>query len=160
MPRRNPDMDIHVELNGKPVVWQVNPGEILLEVLRREGLLSVKWGCGNGDCGACTVLVDGKSMRSCLMLAGQVENRSVDTVESMGTLGEPHPLQQAFVENGAVQCGYCTPGMLLSAKELLDREPEPSAEQVKEALDGNLCRCTGYKKIIEAVQDAAGRMRK
>jgi carbon-monoxide dehydrogenase small subunit len=153
-------MDIHVELNGKPVVWQVSPGEILLDVLRREGLLSVKWGCGDGDCGACTVLVDGKSMRSCLMLVGQVENRSITTVESMGTLEEPHPLQQAFVERGAVQCGYCTPGMLLSAKELLDREPEPTEEQVKEALDGNLCRCTGYKKIIEAVLDAAERVRK
>ncbi len=153
-------MEIHVTVNDQPLTWQVNPGELLLDVLRREGYLSVKWGCGEGDCGACTILVDGHSMRSCLMLVGQVEGRSLTTVESLGTVEEPHPLQAAFVEHGAVQCGYCTPGMLLSAKALIDQGHVPTEEQVREALDGNLCRCTGYKKIIEAVLDAAERMNK
>ena len=139
-------MEIHVTVNDQPLTWQVNPGELLLDVLRREGYLSVKWGCGEGDCGACTILVDGHSMRSCLMLVGQVEGRSLTTVESLGTVEEPHPLQAAFVEHGAVQCGYCTPGMLLSAKALIDQGHVPTEEQVREALDGNLCRCTGYKK--------------
>jgi len=153
-------MEINVTINGQPLTWQVNPGEILLDVLRREGYLSVKWGCGEGDCGACTILVDGQSMRSCLMLVGQIEGRTLTTVESLGTVGEPHPLQAAFVEHGAVQCGYCTPGMLLSAKALVDQGHVPTEDQVREALDGNLCRCTGYKKIIEAVLDAAERMNK
>jgi aerobic-type carbon monoxide dehydrogenase small subunit (CoxS/CutS family) len=153
-------MEIHVTVNDQPLTWQVNPGELLLDVLRREGYLSVKWGCGEGDCGACTILVDGHSMRSCLMLVGQVEGRSLTTVESLGTVEQPHPLQAAFVEHGAVQCGYCTPGMLLSAKALIDQGHVPTEEQVREALDGNLCRCTGYKKIIEAVLDAAERMNK
>ena len=153
-------MEIHVTVNDQPLTWQVNPGEILLDVLRREGYLSVKWGCGEGDCGACTILVDGHSMRSCLMLVGQVEGRSLTTVESLGTHQEPHPLQAAFVKHGAVQCGYCTPGMLLSAKALIDQGHVPTEDQVREALDGNLCRCTGYKKIIEAVMDAAERINK
>ena len=152
-------MDIHVEVNHQPLVWKVNPGEILLDVLRREGYKSVKFGCGQGDCGACTVLIDGQSMRSCLLLVGQVEGRSIVTVESIGNHDQPHPLQSSFVECGAVQCGYCTPGMLLSAKALLDENPKPDEDQVREALDGNLCRCTGYKKIIEAVLRAAERMR-
>jgi aerobic-type carbon monoxide dehydrogenase small subunit (CoxS/CutS family) len=152
-------MEIHVEVNHKPLVWKVNPGEILLDVLRREGYKSVKFGCGQGDCGACTVLIDGQSMRSCLLLAGQVEGRSITTVESLGNHDDAHPLQSSFVECGAVQCGYCTPGMLLSSKALLDENPEPDEDQVREALDGNLCRCTGYKKIIEAVLRAAERMR-
>jgi carbon-monoxide dehydrogenase small subunit len=152
-------VDIHVNINGRSVVWRANPGENLLEVLRREGFLSVKRGCNQGDCGACTILVDGTAQRACLLLAGQVEGRSLVTVEALGTPAEPHPLQQAFVEHGAVQCGFCTPGMLLSAKALLDENPSPDQADVCEALDGNLCRCTGYKKIIEAVLDAAGRLR-
>jgi len=153
-------MNFKVKINGEQKVWQAGPGEILLDVLRREGYLSVKWGCGEGDCGACTILVDGKSVRSCLLLAGQVEGRSITTVEALGSHDGAHPLQEAFIENGGVQCGYCTPGMLLSAKALLDENPEPTEEQVREALDGNLCRCTGYKKIIQAVLDGAERMRK
>lgn len=148
-----------MNINGKAVVWKANPGENLLQVLRREGFSSVKRGCNQGDCGACTVLVDGQAQRACLLLAGQVEGRSLETVETLGTPGEPHALQQAFVEHGAVQCGFCTPGMLLSAKALLDENPAPTAEDVRAALDGNLCRCTGYVKIIAAVLDAAGRLR-
>jgi putative selenate reductase molybdopterin-binding subunit len=112
-------VDIHVNINGKAVVWKANPGENLLQVLRREGFSSVKRGCNQGDCGACTVLVDVQAQRACLLLAGQVEGRSLETVEGLGTPDEPHPLQQAFVERGAVQCGFCTPGMLLASKALL-----------------------------------------
>ena len=151
-------MDIHTKINGKAVVWKANPGESLLEVLRREGFVSVKRGCGEGDCGACTILVDGDAQRACLLLAGQAEGRELTTVEALGTPDEPHVLQKAFVEHGAIQCGFCTPGMLLSARALLDHNPSPTREEVCEALDGNLCRCTGYVKIIEAVLDAAGRL--
>jgi len=153
-------VDIHTNINGKAVVWKANPGENLLEVLRREGFVSVKRGCSEGDCGACTILVDGNAQRACLLLAGQVEGRRLTTVEALGTPDEPHVLQQAFVEHGAIQCGFCTPGMLLSARSLLDQKPSPTREDVCEALDGNLCRCTGYVKIIEAVLDAAGRLSK
>ena len=153
-------MDIHTNINGKAVVWKANPGENLLQVLRREGFVSVKRGCDEGDCGACTILVDGAAQRACLLLAGQVEGRALITVEALGTPEEPHVLQQAFVEHGAVQCGFCTPGMLLSARALLDENPSPTHQEVCEALDGNLCRCTGYVKIIAAVLDAAGRLPK
>jgi len=149
-------MKLSFELNGRPVEWEVEPAQSLLELLRQRGLKSVKWGCGQGDCGSCTVLVDGQTMRSCLLLAAQVQGRSVTTAEGLAAGGRLHPLQQSFLEAGAVQCGYCTPGMLLAAKSLLDEIPQPDADQVAEALDGNLCRCTGYKKIIEAVLLAAG----
>ncbi len=153
-------MDLQLTLNGKRVVWQAEPGENALDLLRRHSLSSVKWGCGEGDCGACTILLDGRSVRSCLLVAAQLQGREVTTVEGIKEpAGPPHPLQTAFVEKGAVQCGYCTPGMLLSAKALLASNPSPSTEEVCRALDGNLCRCTGYQKIIEAVQLAAGRMR-
>jgi len=152
-------MEMRITLNGEPRVWEGNPGELLIDVLRRFGLKSVKRGCSEGDCGSCTVLLDGQAQRSCLLLAGQVAGRSIDTVESLGTAREPHVLQEAFVQGGAVQCGFCTPGMLLAAKSLLDENPNPDQEDVQEALDGNLCRCTGYKKIIEAVLDAAERTR-
>lgn len=152
-------MDIHVTINGRALTLRVGPGEILLDVLRAHGYTSVKTGCGEGDCGACTVLLDGRAVRACLLVAGQVEGRALTTAEGLGTNTEPHLLQQAFVDSGAVQCGYCTPGMLLSAKGLLDVTPAPSAAEVAEALDGNLCRCTGYKKIIEAVELAAERMK-
>jgi len=151
-------MQIHVEVNGKRLTWEAHPGESLLSVLRREGFLSVKRGCEEGDCGACTILLDGRSARACLLLSAQVEGRRITTLEGLGNADRLHPLQQAFVDSGAVQCGFCTPGMVLSAKALLDRVPRPDEEQVREALDGNLCRCTGYKKIIEAVLLAAQRM--
>jgi len=152
-------MDIHVTINGRSQTWRVGPGEILLDLLRKRGFTSVKTGCGQGDCGACTILVDGVAMRACLLVAGQAEGRELTTAEGLALGAEPNVLQQAFVDSGAVQCGFCTPGMLLSAKGLLDEQRAPSAEEIKEALDGNLCRCTGYKKIIEAVELAAERMK-
>lgn len=151
-------MDIRVTINGEPVLWQVKPGERVLDVLRREGFASVKHGCGEGDCGSCTILVDGETMRACLLLAGQMEGREITTVDALGTPEKPHPIQTAFVECGAVQCGFCTPGMILSAYALIKRIPDPTEEEVREALDGNLCRCTGYVKIVEAVLVAAKRM--
>ncbi len=151
-------MDIRVTINGEPVLWQVKPGERVLDLLRREGFASVKHGCGEGDCGSCTILVDGETMRACLLLAGQMEGREITTVDALGTPEKPHPIQKAFVECGAVQCGFCTPGMILSAYALIKRIPDPTEEDVREALDGNLCRCTGYVKIVEAVLVAAKRM--
>ncbi|MBW2701531.1 MAG: (2Fe-2S)-binding protein [Deltaproteobacteria bacterium] len=151
-------MDIRVTINGEPVLWQVKPGERVLDILRREGFASVKHGCGEGDCGSCTILVDGETMRACLLLAGQMEGREITTVDALGTPDKPHPIQKAFVECGAVQCGFCTPGMILSAYALIKRIPDPTEEEVREALDGNLCRCTGYVKIVEAVLVAAKRM--
>jgi aerobic-type carbon monoxide dehydrogenase small subunit (CoxS/CutS family) len=148
-------MEIRTNINGQALVWDVNPSEILLDVLRREGFASVKFGCGQGDCGSCSVLVDGQLQRACLLFVGQVHERTITTAEGLGEIDKPHRLQTAFVKAGAVQCGYCTPGMLLASKALLDENSTPSEEDVREALDGNLCRCTGYKKIIEAVLDAA-----
>jgi aerobic-type carbon monoxide dehydrogenase small subunit (CoxS/CutS family) len=149
-------MEIQVTINGRPETWQAEPGEILLNLLRRQGYLSVKHGCGQGDCGACTVLLDGRTVRSCLLVAAQVHGRAITTVESLNSVdGRPHPLQAAFADAGAVQCGFCTPGMLLATKALLDECPQPTEQQVRTALDGNLCRCTGYKKIIQAVLSAA-----
>ncbi|HOX46797.1 MAG TPA: (2Fe-2S)-binding protein [Myxococcota bacterium] len=151
-------MDIHVTVNGRPEVWQAAPGESALELIRRLGYTSVKRGCSQGDCGACTILVDGQAMRACLLVAAQLEGRAVTTAEGLGSLDRPHPLQRAFVDAGAVQCGFCTPGMLLASQALLVETPRPDATAVREALDGNLCRCTGYKKIVEAVLLAAERM--
>ncbi len=146
-------------LNGREVEFEVEPGMTLLELLRREGLKSVKHGCESGECGACTVLLDGEPVNSCILLALQVRGRRIDTVESLGTPQKLHPLQEAFLECGAVQCGYCTPGMLLSAKALLDRSPDPTKEEIRDALAGNFCRCTGYVKPIEAVRRAADMVR-
>ena len=151
-------MRVQLELNGIPTALEVEPDEILATALRREGLTGLKRGCQDGSCGACTVLLDGLAVRSCLMFAAQAEGRSVTTIEGLGSMQHPHPIQTAFVEHGAVQCGYCVPGMILSAKALLDESPAPSREEVAAALDGNLCRCTGYVKQIEAVEDAARRL--
>jgi len=132
----------------------------LLEVLREDlGLIGTKHGCELGECGTCTVLVDGEPQLSCLLLPIQVEGRAITTVEGMASGSELHPLQRAFIELGAAQCGYCTPGMLLSARSLLERDSTPTREDIRETLAGNLCRCTGYAKIIEAVELAAERMR-
>ncbi|MEW5694137.1 MAG: (2Fe-2S)-binding protein [Candidatus Hydrogenedentota bacterium] len=130
----------------------IEPGDILLDVLRRNGYKGVKRGCGEGECGACIVLLDNKPVNSCLILAASVENREITTIEGLGSVDKPHPLQKAFVEKGAIQCGFCTPGIILVAKSLLDCNPNPTEEEIKKALDGNLCRCTGYVKIIEAVK--------
>ena len=132
-----------------------DPAETLLDLLRRLGYASVKRGCDEGDCGSCSILLDGRLMRACLLYAGQLHGREVTTVEGLGTAREPHPIQQAFVEAGAVQCGYCTPGMVLATKALLDAHAEPTEEQIRQGLDGNLCRCTGYVKILDGVRRAA-----
>ncbi len=132
----------------------------LLDFLRGElGLKGTKKGCDSGQCGACTVLMNGKTVDACLVLAIQADGREILTIEGLSSGGRLHPLQEAFVEEGAVQCGFCTPGMILSAKALLDEKKDPSEEEIREALSGNLCRCTGYVKIIKAVQKAAALMR-
>jgi carbon-monoxide dehydrogenase small subunit len=143
-------------VNGDPRTFAVPPERTLVEVLRYDlGLTGTKQGCDEGDCGACTVLLDGKPVLSCITLALDVDGARVDTVEGMAEGPRLHPLQESFVRHGAAQCGFCTPGVLMSARALLDREPHPSRDRVKEALSGNLCRCTGYAKILDAVEDAA-----
>lgn len=134
-------------------------GDSLLDLLRRIGFTGVKNGCDNGDCGACAVLVDGRAITSCDYPARAAEGKKVTTVEGLAPEGRLHPLQAAFLDTGAVQCGFCTPGMLISAVELLDRNPDPDETEIREALRGNLCRCTGYTKPVEAVRLAADRMR-
>jgi carbon-monoxide dehydrogenase small subunit len=147
-------------LNGEAAEVAFAPHKTLLEVLREDlGLTGTKHGCELGECGTCTVLVDGRSILSCLMLGLDVEGREVETIEGMADGAKLHPLQDTFADLGAAQCGYCSPGFLLAAKELLDKSPNPSRDEIKEALSGNLCRCTGYIKIYEAVELAAARMR-
>lgn len=152
---------IHFVVNGDPVSVLVGADWSLLRALREGvGLTGTKEGCGAGECGACTVLVDGTAVNSCLFPALEAEGRNVTTVEGLARPdGSLHPLQRAFIEKGAVQCGFCTPGMLMSAKALLDRVPDPTEHQVKTALAGNLCRCTGYTQIVEAVLAAAAELR-
>lgn len=143
-------------VNGDPVEVAVDPTWTLLRVIREELILTgTKEGCGIGDCGACTVLLDGKPVNSCLVLALQAEGKEVRTIEGLGTEENLDPLQESFIEYGAVQCGFCTPGMLISARALLDKNPHPTTEEIKLAISGNLCRCTGYVKIIQAIQKAA-----
>lgn len=143
---------IHITVNDKSFDLEVEPNQTLLEVIRETlRLTGTKAGCFVGDCGSCTVLVDGKPVNSCLMLAMQADGKQVTTIEGVETLQGLHPLQAAFVEKGAIQCGYCTPGMILSAKSLLDRNPKADESEIRKALSGNLCRCTGYQKIVEAV---------
>ncbi len=152
----------HIEftLNGESVEAAFAPHKTLLEVLREDlNLTGTKHGCELGECGTCAVLVDGRSVLSCLALGLDMEGREVTTVEGMSEGGRLHPLQETFADLGAAQCGYCTPGFLLVAQELLKSNPEPSRAEIKEALSGNLCRCTGYIKIYEAVELAAARMR-
>jgi carbon-monoxide dehydrogenase small subunit len=151
---------VKVYVNGQSRSAQVSSSTTLLELLREHwGLVGTKDGCGEGDCGACTVIMDGQPVKSCLVLAVQAQGSQVTTVEGMASSdGSPHPLQQAFVDTGAVQCGYCIPGMLMAAKALLAANPQPNRAEIKTALSGNLCRCTGYSKIITAVEQAAQQM--
>lgn len=144
-------MDITLNINGEGKRFAIAVGETLLEVLRRNGYLDVKHGCEDGSCGVCTVLLDGQAVHACILLAAQAEGRRITTIEGLGARDHPHPLQAAFVENGAVQCGYCTPAMILAAKALLDENPHPTEAEVREALSGVLCRCTGYVRPVEAV---------
>jgi len=146
-------VQVKMDVNGEAVEATFAPYKTLLEVLREElNLTGTKHGCELGECGACAVLVDGEPQLSCLVLALECEGRSIETVEGMGEGAALHPLQAAFADLGAAQCGYCTPGILLTAKALLDNNPHPSREEIREALAGNLCRCTGYTKILEAVE--------
>lgn len=147
-----------LELNVNNEVWEieVQPHRTLLEVLREDlSLTGAKEGCGLGACGACTVLVNGSPSLSCLTLATDVQNKDITTIEGLTKDGQPDPIQLAFVDHGAIQCGFCTPGSIMSAKALLERNANPSREEILEAMSGNLCRCTGYKKIIEAIESAA-----
>jgi aerobic carbon-monoxide dehydrogenase small subunit len=155
----NSEYKISFVLNNKPEEAVVGPGELLVDVLReRFRLTGTKIGCGIGECGACTVLVDGKPVNSCLVFAITVDGKEVITVEGLGQ-EKLHLLQEAFISEGAVQCGYCTPGMLLSAKALLDKNVRPSEDEIKRAISGNICRCTGYQRIVAAIRKAAGKMR-
>lgn len=146
-------IEIHVRVNGKECTVTTDPTKRLLDMLREDlHLTGTKEGCGIGECGACTVILNGKTINSCLVLAGQAEGSEIITIEGIeGKDGNLHPLQDAFIEAGAVQCGFCTPGMIISAYALLQENPKPTIEEIKEAVAGNLCRCTGYKQIIQAV---------
>lgn len=151
---------LQLTINNESHEIVVQANTLLVDVLRDTiGLTGTKKGCGEGDCGACTVLLDGQPILSCLTLALSCQGRRIETIEGLAQNGVLHPLQQAFIEKGAVQCGYCTPGMILSAKALLDRNPQPTTDEIKQGLAGNLCRCTGYQKILEAVEEGAQKMR-
>jgi len=147
---------IQFQLNGKAISLEVDPSRRLLWVLRHDlGLTGAKYGCGEGLCGACTVLVGKKAVRSCLLQVKQVAGKAVTTIEGLATHGELHPLQKAFVEHDALQCGYCTPGMIMNAYSLLLNAPQPSRSRIIEQMEGNLCRCGAHKRILEAIQAAA-----
>ena len=149
-----PLIPIHFHLNGRAVKTRVRPNQTLVQFLRDElHNWEVKEGCGNGNCGACAVLVDNVPRLACLMLAVQIDGAHVTTASGLGDSEHLHPLQEAFIRHGAIQCGFCTPGMLIAAKHLLDNNPRPTREEIREAISGNLCRCTGYQKIIEAIED-------
>ena len=152
-------MTITLTINGREKTFEIDPGEKLLDVLRREGYMSVKKGCGTGDCGACAILLNGRSVNSCLVFAAKADGGTILTAEGLATVEILHHIQTAFLEEGAVQCGYCTPGMMISTIDLLTRNPDPSESEIREALSGNLCRCTGYVKQVQAVQRAAELMK-
>ena len=148
----------HLEfaLNGEPMAVEVDVGKMLVDVLRDDlGMKSVKKSCDEGECGACTVVMDGLAVASCIMPAGHAQGTHITTVEGLSKDSELHPLQEAFLEEGAVQCGFCTPGMLMSAQALLDANPRLTRQEIRKAISGNICRCTGYKKIISAIAKAA-----
>ena len=156
MPMKGNLVLLKMVVNGKSVEVKVDPTWTLLYVLREElKLTGTKKGCEKGDCGACTVLLQGKPVNSCLVLALQAEGKEIETIEGLGQADDLHPLQKSFIANGAVQCGFCTPGMLLSAAALLKKNPSPTEKEIRTAISGNLCRCTGYQKIVKAIQDVA-----
>jgi carbon-monoxide dehydrogenase small subunit len=148
--------NVTMTVNSKKYEVAVEPNQVLVDVLRDQlGLTGTKVGCAGGDCGSCTVIMDGKAVNSCLVLAVQANGSNILTIEGMETDQGLHPIQQAFVDKGAIQCGFCTPGLILSAKALLDQNPNPDRSEIRMAISGNLCRCTGYQKIVEAIQDAS-----
>ena len=150
---------ISLKVNGESHTVEVDAKDLLLQVLREKlSLTGTKEGCGTGECGACTVLVEGEPVNSCLYLAVRADGKSIVTIEGLAANGKLHPLQQAFIDQAAVQCGFCAPGMLLSAKALLDRNPRPTERQIREGIAGNICRCTGYVKIVKAIRQAAAVM--
>lgn len=154
-----PKTRFEATVNGAPVTWEIEPYEMLVEVLRRHGLTGTKRGCESGECGACSVLLDGVEVASCITLAAQASGHTIETIESMGTFDAPHPIQEAFVDTGAVQCGFCTPGMVMATKALLDRTTTPTEDDARQALASHMCRCTGHVKPVEAVLLAADRVR-
>ena len=149
---------VTLDVNGRQHQFALDPNVTLLDALRDLGYTDVKNGCEIGECGACAVLLDGKAVNSCQVLAWQADGAEITTNSGLGTMDAPHPLQEAFADAGAVQCGFCTPGMVISAKALLDRYPHPTEEQVRNAISGNLCRCTGYGQIVQAIMVAAEKM--
>jgi len=154
--RKIMEKEITLQVNAQSYSVDVEPGELLVDVLRDKlGLSGTKKGCGTGDCGACTVLLDGKPVNSCLVLAVSAAGKEIDTIESLGDTNHLHPLQQSFIDNGAIQCGYCSPGFLITAKALLDEKPNPTEAEIRAAVAGNLCRCTGYATIIRAISAVA-----
>lgn len=152
-------MTITLTINGTRKTLTIEPGEKLLDLLRRGGYMGVKIGCGTGDCGACAVLLNGRAVNSCLVFAAKADGGEVVTVEGLERNGRLHPVQQAFLDEGGIQCGYCTPGMVISTVDLLSRNPNPTEDEIRQSLSGNLCRCTGYVKQIRSVQRAAAAMK-
>lgn len=147
---------VELTVNGTLYKLDVQPWETLVEVIRDDlGLTGTKEGCGLGECGACTVIMDGRAVNSCLVLAAEADGKQITTIEGLADGDKLHPIQQAFVNHGGLQCGFCTPGMIMSAKALLDEKPSPSEEEIRKGIAGNICRCTGYAKIIESVKAAA-----
>ncbi len=152
---------VEINVNGEWHKAQVGARDTLLDVLRDHfGAFEVKNGCEQGDCGACTVIINDKAVNACLTLALQANGKTVTTLKGVGSADNPHPLQQSFVEHGAIQCGFCTPGMVVTAKALLDSHPEPTHMEIREGISGNLCRCTGYTKIVAAIEDASHKLDK
>ena len=147
---------VNMFVNGKPVSLEVKPYARLLDVLREDlGLTGTKEGCGIGECGACTVIVDGETVNTCLTLAASMDGKHITTIEGLMENEKLHPIQEAFIKHNALQCGFCTPGLIMSAKALLDSNPHPSVEQIKVAISGNLCRCTGYEQVVDAIKEVA-----
>jgi aerobic-type carbon monoxide dehydrogenase small subunit (CoxS/CutS family) len=159
MDKGGTNMKIQITINGRPRSFDVEPNKLLLNLLREDlGLTGAKYGCGIGECGACTVHVNGEPVLGCMTLAVDCDGKSVETIESLSDGTELHPIQQAFLDEGAIQCGFCTPGFIMTTKALLGENPEPSETEIREYLKGNLCRCTGYVNIVKAVQKAAQEM--